>query len=94
MRVFKKKRGRLLLPHKPGRLERMWSMLKWIRQWNRMGGEKLYVDPLPDAIDQYSRIRKEAERVYIRNNEALIKERRIGLREAVMLIWREGKGTI
>lgn len=38
MREFKKKRGHLLLPHKPGRLERMWSMLKWIRQWNRMGG--------------------------------------------------------
>ena len=93
MGIFKRKRGHLLLPHKQNRLERMWSTLKLIRQWNRMGGVNLFVEPAPEAIDKYSRIKRKAEREYIRNNKAWIKARRIGLWKAVISIWREGKGT-
>ena len=94
MGIFKRKRGHLLLPHKQNRLERMWSTLKWIRHWNRMGGGEIFIEPKPEAINKYSKLKRKAERRYIRNNKARIKEWRIGFKKAVALIWKEGKGTI
>ena len=90
---IKKKKGHLLLPHVPNRIERMWSQFMWIREWNRMGGTTIYVDPSPDAIGQWRRMKREAEKRYIKNNKAWIKERRIGFIEAVKSIWKSGFGT-
>lgn len=90
---IKKKKGHLLLPHVPNRIERMWSQFMWIREWNRMGGTTIYVDPSPDAIGQWRRMKRETEKRYIKNNKAWIKERRIGFFEAVRSIWNAGFGT-
>lgn len=87
----RKKKGHLLLPrkpHKPNRIERMWSELKSIHEWNRMGGTIIYVEPRIDAIAHWPRIKREAEKRYIKSNKAWIKERRIGFLEAVKRIWR------
>ena len=89
----KKKKGHLLLPHIPNRIERMWSQLKWIHEWNRMGGTTIYVEPRIDAIDQWPRMKREAEKRYIKYNKAWIKERRIGFMEAVKSIWNAGFRT-
>ena len=80
------------MPHVPNRIERMWSQFKWIREWNRMGGTTIYVDPSPEAMDQWPRMKREAEKRFIKYNKAWIKERRIGLVEAGRLIWQAGLG--
>ena len=38
-------------------------------------------------------MKREAEKRYIKNNKAWIKERRIGFIEAVKSIWKSGFGT-
>ena len=88
-----KKKGHLLLPHVPNRFERMWMEYKWIRKWNRLGGIELYIDPAPWAMDQYPRLRREAERDIRRRYKEIIKKNRIGLQEAARRIWKAGHPT-
>lgn len=78
------------LPHVPNRIERMWMEYRWIRKWNRLGGIELYIDPYPWAMDQYARMRREAERDIRRRYRDLIRKNRIGLREAARRIWNAG----
>lgn len=56
-----------------------------------MGGTTICVEPSPDAIDQWSRMKREAERRCIKLNKVRIKEDRIGLWEAIKLIWYAGR---
>ena len=58
-----------------------------------MGGTTIYVEPRIDAIDQWPRMKREAEKRYIKYNKAWIKERRIGFMEAVKSIWNAGFRT-
>ena len=81
------------LPHVPNRLERMWMEYRWIRKWNRLGGIELYIDPDPRAIDQYARMRREAERDIRRRCRERIRQNRIGFWEAVRRIWKAGHPT-
>ena len=52
--------------------------LEGILEWNRLGGVKLLV---------YPEKRREIEAEYIQNNRRQIRERRIGLKEAIVIIW-------
>ena len=79
-------------PHVPNRFERMWMEIKWIHEWNRLGGIKLYIDPAPWAIDQYPRLRREAEKDIRRRHKGWIKQRRIGFKEAVRRVLNAYKG--
>ena len=89
----KKKKGHLLLPLVPNRIERMCIECMYIRKWNRLGGIELYIDPAPWAMDQYARMRREAERDIRRRYRDLIRKNRIGLREAARRIWNAGLMT-
>lgn len=89
----KKKQGHLLLAHVPNRIERMWMECMYICKWNRLGGIELYIDPAPWAMDQYPRLRKEAERDIRHRYKEMIKKKRIGIREAARRIWKAGLAT-
>jgi len=80
------------LPHVPNRFERMWMEIKWIHEWNRLGGIKMYIDPAPWAIDQYPRLFRDAEKDIRRRHKAWIKQRRIGFQEAVRRVLNAYKG--
>lgn len=80
------------LPHVPNRFERVWMEYRSIRNWNRLGGIELYIDPAPWAMDQYARLRREAERDIRHRHKERIKQNRIGIRKAVEMIWNAYKG--
>lgn len=80
------------LPHVPNRFERMWMEIKWIHKWNRLGGIELYIDPFPWAMDQYPRLRREAEKDIRRRCKDRIKQQRIGFKEAVRRVLNAYKG--
>ena len=50
------------LPRVPTKIERMWSTLKWIHEWNWLGGATIYVDPYPEAMHLYRKLKKNAEK--------------------------------
>ena len=81
------------LPHVPNRIERMWMEYMYIRKWNRLGGIEFYIDPDPRAMDQYPRLRREAERDIRHRYKEMIKKNRIGIREAARRIWKAGHPT-
>ena len=50
------------LPRIPTKIERMWSTMKWIHEWNWLGGATIYVDPYPEAMHLYRKLKKSAEK--------------------------------
>lgn len=74
------------LPRVPTKIERMWSTLKWIHEWNWLGGATIYVDPYPEAMHLYRKLKKNAEKSYRKYNRKRIRENRIGLKRAIQMI--------
>ena len=74
------------LPRKPTKIERMWLTIKWIREWNWLGGTRIYVDPAPNAIHLWRKLKKDAEKRYRKYNRKNIRENRIGLKIAIQMI--------
>jgi len=77
----------MLLPRKPTKIERMWWAISSIHRWNTVGGLTVFYDPAPNAIGQWKKRKKAAERDYRRKNRKQIRENRIGLWDALRQIW-------
>lgn len=62
--------------------------IQWIHEWNRMGGAKIFIDPGPEAIGQWKKMKRAAEKRYIRSHRKRIRQNRISLFKAIKEIWK------
>lgn len=74
------------LPRIPTKVERMWLTIKWIREWNWLGGTRIYVDPAPNALHLWKKMKKDADKTYRKYNRKAIRENRIGFKRAIQMI--------
>ena len=65
----------------------MWWSIKYIHRWNTLGGFEIFIEPAPDALCQWKKLKKAAERDYRQKIRKQIRENRIGLWEALRRIW-------
>ena len=75
------------LPKRPNKIKRMWWMIQYVHEKNRLGNYRVLVDPAPWAFDQYKKLKRRAERRVIRTHRKEIRETRIGLWKALKMIW-------
>ena len=74
-------------PRKITKFVRMRWMLDSIREWNRFGGHQYFINIVGSSGRECDRIVKEAERDFRRRNRKMIRERRIGFRKALKMVW-------
>lgn len=76
------------------RLILQYMLLLEILEWNRMGGTKIFIDPVSDVGNaEYRKMMRSAERNYRRSHRKRIRAARIGLVDAVRMIRMAGRGN-
>ena len=71
-----------------------YMMLLDVIEWNRMGGTKIFIDPVSDVGNaEYRKMMRSAERNYRRSHRKRIRAAGIGLVDAVRMIRMAGRGN-